>query len=74
MYLCIIVCICAQENILVCGQNVNRLKLATAKLQNDPSKCALQLVAVLFTAEELVNSNPPGFTNSKDEAQKEVRS
>ena len=55
----------------MCGQKVNRLKLATAKLQNDPAKCALQLVAVLFTAEELVNRNPSGFTNSKDEARRQ---
>ena len=51
----------------MCGQKVNRLKLAAAKLQSNSSKCALQLVGVLFTPKELVNANPSGVTNSKDE-------
>lgn len=55
---------------LICGHVVDRLKLQSAKLQAEPSKCALQLMGCLFTAEELVNGNPSGNTNSKDELRK----
>lgn len=46
------------------------LKLQAAKLQSEPSRCALQLMSCLFTAEELVNGNPSGVTNSKDPVRK----
>ena len=55
------------QDITICGHKVNRLKLAQAKLQNDPSKAALKLLLCLFDAEELVNGNPTGSTNSKEE-------
>ena len=41
-----------QEHVLI---KVDRLN---AKLQSDASKCALQLLGCLFSAEELVNGNP----------------
>lgn len=46
---------------------MHRIKLQSAKLCTDSSKCALQLMSCLFSAEELVNGNPSGLTNSKDE-------
>ena len=55
------------QDITICGRKVNRLKLAQAKLQNDPSKAALKLLSCLFDTEELVNGNPTGSTNSKEE-------
>ena len=50
---------------LICGHAVDCLKLQSAESQVKPSKCALQLMALLFTAEELVNGNSSGNTNSK---------
>jgi len=49
---------------------VDCLKLKSAKLHKDPGKCALQMLDCLFNTEELVNGNPSGFTNSKDEVRK----
>ena len=54
---------------LICGHVVHCLKLQSAELQAEPSKCALQLMGCLFTAEP-VNGNPSGNTNSKDELRK----
>lgn len=54
-------------HVLIYGYKVDRLKLQSAKLQCDPSKCGLQLLGCLFSPEELVNGNPSGITNSKDE-------
>ena len=51
---------------------VPRLKLAQAKLVNDPPRAALKLLACLFSAEELVNGNPTGLTNSKDPHRQET--
>ena len=56
-----------QAHVLIYGHKVDRLKLQSAKLQCDPSKCGLQLLGCLFSPEELVNGNPSGITNSKDE-------
>ena len=56
-----------QANDLVCGRHVNRLQLATALVQPTPIAMALKLMACLFTKTELVNGNPSGITNSKDE-------
>lgn len=53
--------------VVICGKKVDELKIQQAKLNPDPSKCALQMMAALFTPVELVNGNPFGFTNSKDE-------
>ena len=52
--------------IQVGGKEVDPLRLAAAKLQPDAASCALRLLDCLFHAEELVNGNPSGFTNSKD--------
>ena len=49
---------------------VNKLKLQAAKLHADPGRCALAMMSCLFTAEELVNGNPAGISNSKDEARR----
>ena len=46
---------------------IDDIKLQQAKLHPDPAKCALQMMAVLFTTKEMVNGNPSGLTNSKDE-------
>ena len=46
------------------------MRLAAAKLHNDPAKCGLQLLGLLFSDEELVNGNPTGVSNSKDEQRK----
>lgn len=51
----------------MCEKQVDRLKLQSAKLRNTPAKCALPLMICIFTAEELVNGNPSGHTDSKDE-------
>lgn len=51
---------------------VDRLKLQSAKVQGEASKCALQLMSCLFSAEELVNGNPSGNTNSKDEMRRKT--
>ena len=56
-----------QDNVLIGGQKVDRIKLQAAKLQTDATKCALQLASCLFNLEELTNGNPSGVTNSKDE-------
>ncbi len=55
-----------QEYVTICGHAISSQKLAQAKLQTDPSKAALKLLACLFSPEELVNGNPTGSTNSKD--------
>ena len=39
-------------------------------MHKDPGKCALQLMDCLFTTKELVNGNPSGQTNSKDDTRK----
>ena len=57
-----------QEFIKICGKDVDRLKLQSAKLQSTPARCALQLLSCLFSDEELVNGNPSGNTNSKEQA------
>ena len=53
---------------MIHGKKVDQLKLQQAKFNPDEAKCALQLMSILFDPEELVNGNPSGFTNSKDEA------
>lgn len=55
---------------MISGKEVDELKLQQAKLNPDAAKCALQMMAALFTTEEMVNGNPSGFTNSKDEARR----
>ena len=52
----------------MCRIKVDRLKLQSAKLQSTPVKCALKLMSCIFTPDELVNGNPSGHTNSKDES------
>ena len=52
------------------GHKTDKIKLQAAKLHNDSSKCALQLLSCMFSDEELVNGNPSGMTNSKDEGRK----
>ena len=49
---------------------VDRLKLQSAKLNQNSAKCALQMMGCLFSTDELVNGNPSGITNSKDEARR----
>ena len=44
------------------------MKLATAKLHPDAASAALKLMDCLFSAEEMVNSNPSGVSKSKDAA------
>ena len=61
-----------QDNVLIGGQKVDRIKLQAAKLQTDATKCALQLASCLFNLEELINGNPSGVTNSKDEVRKQT--
>ena len=46
--------------------NVDKLKVANAKLQNDAGTAALKLMDCIFTIEEMVNGNPSGITKSKD--------
>ena len=46
--------------------NVDKLKLANAKLQNDAANTALKLMDAVFSVEEMVNGNPSGVTKSKD--------
>ena len=53
---------------MIHGKKVDELKLQQAKIHPDAAKCALQLMSVLFDIKELVNGNPSGITNSKDEA------
>ena len=57
---------------MIYGHSTDRLKLQTAKLQSDPSKCALQLMSCIFSPEELVNGNPSCVTNSKDEVRRKT--
>ena len=52
-------------------KKVDELKLQQAKLNLDETKCALQMMSALFSPEELVNGNPSGISNSKDEAEEE---
>lgn len=54
----------------ICGHSIDRLKLQAAKLHSDPAKHALQMMGCLFTIEEMVNGNPSGVTNSKDDQRK----
>ena len=49
-------------------KGVDQVKLANAKLQNDPGTAALKLMDCVFTTAELVNSIPSGVTKSKDPA------
>ena len=57
----------AFQEIVINGHAINHLRLVQAKLQPDPARAALKLLAVLIvSAEELVNGNPNGTTNSKD--------
>lgn len=51
---------------------MDRLKLQSAKLHKDPGKCALQMLDCLFTTDDLVNGNPSGLTNSKDELRRKT--
>ena len=55
-----------QEVTIINGVAVNRLQLANALLQPNPTKMALRLMSVLFTVKELTNGNLTGRTNSKD--------
>ena len=57
---------------MINSYKVDRLKLQSAKLQSDASKCALQLLGCLFSAEELVNGNPSGTTTAKDEIRRQT--
>ena len=52
---------------LICGQEVNRLKLATALVQATPAQMALKLMGCMFTKQEIANGTPTGTTTSKDE-------
>ena len=56
----------------ICGISVDPLKLQSAKLHRKPGKCALQMLDCLFSTDELVNGNPSGLTNSKDEARRKT--
>ena len=58
-----------QGYVMISGHKIDMMKLQHAKLQSDYAKCALQLMSVLFTAEEMVNGNPSGI-NSKDETRR----
>ena len=57
---------------IIFGKKVDELKIQQAKLNPDPSKCVLQMIAALFTPVELVNGNASGFTNSKDELRRKT--
>ena len=57
---------------MINSQKVDRLKLQSAKLQPEAGKCALQLLACLFSVEELVNVNPSGTMTAKDEVRKQT--
>ena len=59
-----------QGHVKIFGHVVDCLKLQSAKLNSDSSKCALQLMSCLFSIEEMVNGNPSGVTNSKDEGRR----
>ena len=52
---------------IICGREVNKLKLATAMVQTTPVQMALKLITCIFSKEEIVNSTPTGTTTSKDE-------
>ena len=52
---------------IICGREVNKLKLATAMIQLTPVQMALKLMACMFYKEEIVNGTPTGTTTSKDE-------
>lgn len=56
-----------QDHITILGHTTDKVKLQAAKLHSEPSKCALSLMSCLFSDKELVNGNPSGKTNSKDE-------
>lgn len=59
-----------QNEFVISGMPIDKLMLQAAKLHTEPGKCALAMMSCLFTAEELVNGNPAGVSNSKDEARK----
>lgn len=63
---------CIQGNVRIHGWLVDRLKLQSAKLHSDPSRCALQLMGCRFSIDEMVNGNPSGVTKSKDECRKKT--
>ena len=63
----IIINLQSSQFVTVCGREIDSLKLAQAKMHTDPAKTALKLLSCLFTQEELVNGNPRGITNSKDQ-------
>ena len=56
----------------ICGVKVDSLKLQSAKIHNDAGKCAQKMLSCLFTPVELVNGNPSGVTNSKDEVRRKT--
>ncbi len=60
-----------QDFITICGHTISNLKLAQAKLQVDPSKAVLKLLACLYNP-EVVNGNPTGTTNSKDQHRRDT--
>ena len=55
---------------MVCGKKVSLSHLRAAKGQSEPSLCALKLLSCLFEPVELVNGNPNGIMNSKDDVRK----
>jgi len=59
-----------QDYVLIGGKKVDSIKLQSAKLTTDASKCALQLTSCLFTTKELANGNPNGISKSKDQDRK----
>jgi hypothetical protein len=52
---------------IICGREINKLKLATAMIQTTPGQMALKLMACMFSKEEIVNGTPTGTTTSKEE-------
>ena len=51
---------------IIHGCKVDKLQLKRAKLQDNPSSCALKLLSCLFTEEELSSGNISGKSKSKD--------
>ena len=68
-----IVELCEQVDEIICGQRVDRLKLATALIQPTPVAMALKLMSCLFTTEELVNGNPSGLSKFNNADTRVVR-
>lgn len=52
------------------GHVADCIRSQSAKLNTDPSKYAVQLMSCLFSIDEMVNGNPSGVTNSKDEGRR----